>query len=571
MRKWLLGISSIQALSLLFLLSGCVSTPSAQHADAIAVWQHHDGRWEIYYSIWDNASKKWYVPAGGASAPISVGAGDDNDPAISSNDTSAIAVWSENSSGSIMYSVWGGSGWSTPAIISQGGNDTHPTIALDPSGDALSVWMSGPGSLSWSYYRGGTGWSQPAKLDTTGISIVSMPAVAYSVPEGRYFLVFTGNNGSANFAYAAGFGPAGWSVPVAISDKDAAVVDFDTPASHRTGIAAAEGKKEVTVVWPGPYDQLYSAKLGDPARAYSFGQMPDVAYDVNDTAVGAMVRDNNVMQEPDVNDPGGASVISSLRPTDRRPSLAFLRDGNSRIALWWNKLVGPGEIYFSYAQGDLWIGAERIDSSLDNSANRNPAVTAFRSPTPLVRCGDGILDSPEQCEIGTPCQGGAFCANDCMCHPSQYALCGDGSLDWPWERCETSSPCQNQSQYCAMPPCACKDKPVTTMSCARNSLSVGVTGQGLFVNSTMICKDDCSSISPALSCDPKTCTCVGNATAPSSQNLSCAGNTVQTSSGMPSAFNPSSMKCQDDCVAYGNTDLSCDPQTCTCKERKGDS
>ncbi len=550
--------------TLALLLAGCASSPPPSKSDAIAVWQHKGATWDIYYSIWDQDAKQWHAP-GGLSAPIAVDAGDDNDPAISSNDTTAMAVWSKDSNGSsIYYSVWDGSRWTAPAIVSAGQSDTDPAIAMDPSGNALSVWVRGGDSLYYSYYRRGAGWSLPAGLDTSGMARVTLPELAYSVPEGRYYLVFTGNNGTANFAYAAGYGPEGWSIPLAISDKDGAVLDFDVPATHRTGIAAAEGKAEVTAVWPGPYNQLYSAKLGGQARAYSFGEMPDVAYDSNDTASGALSKDDDLWQEPDVNAPSGENLISSLRLTDQRPSIAFIRDRAIGLAVWWNAVAPPGQIYYSYqnysyGSGSAWIGATSIDPSLDGTANRNPALTALgHAPShPPPSCGDGNLQPPEQCELGIPCQNGSYCGNDCMCHPARYSQCGNGVLDWPWERCEVGSPCANQSQYCAMPPCFCEDKPVQRLSCARNSLSVAAANQSLYQPSLMLCQDDCKDLNPALSCDPATCTCVGNVTSPTS----CAADTLDRKGVAAGGA------CKDDCVAFGNTDLVCDPVACVCKER----
>jgi hypothetical protein len=556
-----LSVKSVLVILAVCIFAGCTQPAPPSKADAIAVWSYQDkGTWDIRYSIWDQDAKKWHAP-GGVSASIAVDAGDDYDPDVSSDDKAAIAVWSKATGGkSIYYSRWDGTKWSAPSRIGASDQDTDPTVAVDPNGDALAVWVSdGGASLSYSYYRNGLEWSLPAKMNTSGITKVSLPELAYSVPDGRYYLVFTGNNGSANFAYIAGYAPKGWSVPVAVSAKDTALIDFDTPTNHRTGIAAAEGKNEITVVWPGPSDELYSAKLGGSARAYSSGKMPDVAYDKNDIASGAMQLEGHLIQEPDVNAPSGNTPISSLRPDDNRPSLAFLRDRSEGLAIWWNAVLPPSTVYYSYQdEKSAWLGPVPIDPALEGTSSKNPAVTALRKASPAPpSCGDGSISASEQCEFSSSCTGGNFCGNDCQCHP-QFPGCPDGSLDWPWEQCDSGVECTNPNQYCAMPPCRCLDKPFYRISCASNSLDSVKSGRNDFVSTQFLCRDDCADVDPALSCDPATCTCIGN---PLEQNgTSCMLNSIRVASGGASTFT----QCKDDCK-LADISLSCDPVSCTCK------
>ncbi|HSB47269.1 MAG TPA: hypothetical protein VLD37_04585 [Candidatus Bilamarchaeum sp.] len=557
-----MSVKSFLALLVMLVFAGCTQpAPQPSKTDALAVWSYQDqGTWDIRYSFWDHDARGWHAP-GGVSASIAVDSGDDYDPDVSSNDRTAIAVWSKATGGkSIYYSRWDGSAWSAPSRLSPGDQDTDPAVAMDPGGDALAVWVSDAGeSLSYSFYRRGLEWSLPAKINTSGLTRVSLPELAYSVPDGRYYLVFTGNNGSANFAYASGYAPKGWSVPVAVSAGDAALIDFDAPANHRTGIAAAEGRKEITVVWPGPSDELYSARLGGSARAYSSGKMPDVAYDKDDFASGTMQLEGHATQEPDVNAPSGNNPISSLRPDDNRPSLAFLRNRSVGMAVWWNSVLPPSTIYYSYTdKTGAWLGPAPIDPALEGTANRNPALTAFgKIASAPPSCGDGSVSASEACDFGSSCTGGNFCGNDCQCH-SQFPGCPDGSLDWPWEQCDSGVQCADPNQYCAMPPCRCLDKPFYRIGCASNTLDSVRSGGNEFEPAIYLCRDDCADADAALSCDPATCTCTGT---PLEQNgTSCMLNTIRAVSGGAGAFS----QCRDDCK-LADISLSCDPATCTCK------
>src|SRR3989338_9529412 len=128
--------------SFLFLF-GCPAV-AVEKGDAIAVWQQKGATYDVWYSIWDHTEKKWYVPSGGATAPIATDAGDDHDADVSSNSgRTAIAAWSKVTGGSstIYYSRWEKDAWSAPATLASGSSDTDPTVAMEPSGKALAVWV----------------------------------------------------------------------------------------------------------------------------------------------------------------------------------------------------------------------------------------------------------------------------------------------------------------------------------------------------------------------------------------------------------------------------------------------
>ncbi len=99
-------------------------------------------------------------------------------------------------------------------------------------------------------------------------------------------------------------------------------------------------------------------------------------------------------------------------------------------------------------------------------------------------------------------------------------VCGNGILE-AGEQCEVGIACRNASDVCGIG-CTCvPPKPeMKQISCAGNALSVSNGTPNQFDPSSMICQDDCSSISPNATCDSSTCTChfppanQTNATAP---------------------------------------------------------
>src|SRR3989338_3729679 len=138
--------------SFLFLF-GCPAV-AVEKGDAIAVWQQKGSTYDVWYSLWDHTDKKWFVPAGGTTAPIATDAGDDHDADVSSSGRKAIAVWSKVSGGAgkIYYSRWESDSWARPLPIESGGSDSDPTVAMEPSGAAVAVWVSGGKTRGYSEF-----------------------------------------------------------------------------------------------------------------------------------------------------------------------------------------------------------------------------------------------------------------------------------------------------------------------------------------------------------------------------------------------------------------------------------
>lgn len=565
-------------------VAGCV-TVAPQGNDAIAVWQHQGDTWDIHYSLYDHGTKQWQVPSGGKSAPIAQDAGDDQDPDVSSTEKSAVAVWTKQTGGNtIFYSIWDGSNWTSPAKLSSDDQDTDPTVAMGPSGDALAVWVSRGTSLYSSYYTNGVGWTTPERLNTSGISRVSLPELAYNERDGNYYLVFTGTHSTMN-AYAAAYSKNGWSSPIMLGRS--ALLDNNVPTNQRTGAGAARNKDEVTFVWPGPNNEVYSAKLGAPSSKFADGQMPDVSYDSSDTPNGAYTDDEDLFHQPNVLSPAPEKTISAMKSSDDRNSLTFIRDRSVGLDVWWTRVIPSGQIFYSYHEGGAWQGVDKIDPSLDGTYNRNPAVSPLRqipSPEKGPYCGDGLINLPwEQCEVGVACANPAALCNiaNCQCleevpPQNDTVSCSDNSwasafgvpLWAPGMICKDDCRATFGKEWSCDAKCNCvkqqQPPPQKNTSCVENTKTSFLGFSPLFMPGN-ICVDDCKRLGPEYKCDAVSCFCEKT-----EQNLTCSQNTESVVNGAGSLYKPG-MQCADDCANSLGSAYSCDPVDCLCKKDTGDS
>ena len=520
-------LALVLSVSLLVFLFGCPAT-TVEKGDAIAVWQQKGSTtatavggaaepgsagstYDVWYSLWDHAGKKWFVPSGGVTAPIATDSGDDHDADVSSNKKTAIAVWSKVTGGSskIYYSRWESDAWARALPIESGSADTDPTVAMEPSGKAVAVWVSGGKTLVYSKFTPGVGWAAPDKI--TSMDRVSLPELAYG---GKHYLVFTASSGSVSSAYESVFDGSSWSAPVPVSPS--AILDNNIPTGQRTGITAGN-KGEATSVFPGTDGKVYSHAFGAAAaNAFAGGSMPDDATDASGKANGAYSSATDLYHQPSVNAPAAPAAISTLAGDDSRASLAFIRERKVGLVVFWK----PEGIYYSYMEAGAWAEAKPLGSS----PGRNPAVTpitggAVEGPY----CGNNILEPPEQCEVAIACANpNDICMPDCTCFreppPKNKTKCGDGKLQGA-EQCEVGIACANAAATCRIPPCECtiKSEPKnetppnkTTISCAANTLTVNYAKDGsvnVQASPTLACKDDCKELNPNWECDPQGCFC----------------------------------------------------------------
>ncbi|HSB47270.1 MAG TPA: hypothetical protein VLD37_04590 [Candidatus Bilamarchaeum sp.] len=151
---------------------------------------------------------------------------------------------------------------------------------------------------------------------------------------------------------------------------------------------------------------------------------------------------------------------------------------------------------------------------------------------------------------------------------TNVSICGDGKVTGA-EECDKNVSCKNAAAICT-DKCECKlpAAPILppallkNVSCANNSVTHLANGTNItFDNKTMLCKDDCSRLSPAASCNGVNCTC----TIPPVIPRGCLANTMITTFTGTNSFDPRSMICQDDCWRVDPT-MTC-TAACICSKK----
>ncbi|MFN7990972.1 MAG: hypothetical protein U0R44_02320 [Candidatus Micrarchaeia archaeon] len=140
------------------------------------------------------------------------------------------------------------------------------------------------------------------------------------------------------------------------------------------------------------------------------------------------------------------------------------------------------------------------------------------------------------------------------------AVCGNSVVEGS-EQCEKGVSCKDASLVCSG--CRCINPagiPKQNISCAANARNVSSGMLNLFDNSSMLCKDDCRAIDPKSVCDPVSCTCAS----------SCAINAFGALAGgknvtnLTSNFSSSGLICKDDCKNISPAAI-CDAKNCVCR------
>jgi hypothetical protein len=161
--------------------------------------------------------------------------------------------------------------------------------------------------------------------------------------------------------------------------------------------------------------------------------------------------------------------------------------------------VKDGDLYGGAVNGNRVPAVQAISEGgglcADNTANRGQACTTDEQCG--AECGNGLLDSPEQCD-GGGCSQGQFCApqgsqSQCTCQP---IICGNGRVD-PGEECDGSdTPCSS-IEDCQPPgnPGECQCVITAKPTCGNGRLESGE-------------QCDTSACPPFQTCDGVTCQCV---------------------------------------------------------------
>jgi cysteine-rich repeat protein len=178
---------------------------------------------------------------------------------------------------------------------------------------------------------------------------------------------------------------------------------------------------------------------------------------------------------------------ATLNVGDTQTAVATVQDasGNpvANQAVTFTVLAGPnkgvtaiattdasGKATFTYV-GTGGAGMDEIDATfVDSTGNTDTSNTALREWVAAVACGDGVVQSTEQCDDGTKngvC--GDACSSTCQLH-----WCGDGVVD-PGEGCDlgcgngaTGSTCSATCTVVSAPP-----PPPMPPSCALTGVIAG--------------------------------------------------------------------------------------------------
>jgi hypothetical protein len=390
------------------------------YPDAIAVWQHYSDvfkDWDIYYSIYTDVGPNgmWWTLGTDYARPIvsdwgghaEYWPGDDKQPAISwYSNKYAICVWQHQTGDPVVgwdiwYSVFTPNlGWSTPGPIVPGGlglDDTDPAIAFDTNGWAVCTWVHGPsGGPTVVYYsvwdprfpgvppNWGT-WIGPNALLGGG----AWPGQAH-MPEvdidQNHNAVAIWTDGAPTQVYYS-FGPFVTPIPPGGFPWAAPAIVPGCPpnVNWKKGISPdALGNNLMDFGFLVPSDVYYAKFIPGvgwvPATKFSLppnptdGEMPDLAYDLNNNAIAVYSAPNGQIYYSFWNGAnwqpaGGKFAATANAGMDQWPAVAFIK--NNKAVLVWQAYPEPytpstnrSEMYYSVYTptypADSWTKAKKI-------------------------------------------------------------------------------------------------------------------------------------------------------------------------------------------------------------------
>ncbi|MDI9571432.1 MAG: NosD domain-containing protein [Pseudomonadota bacterium] len=310
---------------------------------ALAVWVHNADAnkramertaWQLRYSLFDPTSGEGAAAFTGAAIVPGTDTGKaDQMPAVAADGAGkAMLVWArdddgnfhtelgavtkgtnvnaENDDSHIMYSLWSGSGWSTPAALATGGKATRlsPALAPAPGGAILAVWAEKDPTreagkthlIRYSVYSNGA-WSTPGVVAESG-KFMEEPKAA--IDGNRKATViwrgYAAGGKGALFSSTGTMPSPTWSEPQQIThddtiqwqptitvDKDNKVVTAWSGYDAKTG-AAQSGiglTGGINIVAPNPG----TASLTDTYSATAMDADNDQVYESLDLSVGVNV------------------------------------------------------------------------------------------------------------------------------------------------------------------------------------------------------------------------------------------------------------------------------------------
>ena len=418
-------------------------TKSSVRYDALAVWQHKmNGNWKIAFSIYSADKNLWtsdILKTGKNDAVEKVGhipyvEGDNQDPDISSTQTSAIAVWSNtgakgNAGADIFYSQWKQDEttqkftWSKSEPLAHvEGDDLDPSVYVADSGNAMAVWLNKAGgkeSIYFAEYKNGI-WSKPKAITLPKVlTKITGVELAFNKYYTKYLLSFTAQtNGKGKFFYGI-YNKNGWRI-IPVSANVPAMVDVATPNSYRTSLVVYN-KSTLAASYTGSDNSLwiYKAqknKRPGVKRIASEATRPVLLADTS--SARALLSEPALLAQYDI-EGKNKRLVSQAENGYTRLDAVNLFDGAAKrsLAVWSKFGKSDSDIAFS-SYKSRWAKPEYINYAYKGE-ELAPAVTPIlitveknglivkREETPIVwsECGDGVLNkvAGEVCEIGVAC------------------------------------------------------------------------------------------------------------------------------------------------------------------------
>ena len=364
--KRIIESGSILLIVILLVSCTCCINPSKNSVDAIAVWQHYDNGWDVWYSIWDESKQRWWTPQDTAHF-ISKMEGDDYDPNIEFGPRdSAIAVWSNQATEDIYFSKWDSIRleWSKERVIDEvEGLDIDPDIAYNRDGKAICVWVNIRDNIRKILYSvyDGRNWSK-AKTLSDKPKNPSLPEVSFRSEYGFNAEALWIDEDKLFYSRFTGV----WSDPVEIGGGDGDTENFTI---LRCGISEYGTVKHVWSYENG----IYYSRDSSPELIGKI-KMPECDNNSKDQLMVVYINDDDLWSSFE-GDNFSSKFAADSGSDDHRPAVTFL-ESDRALAVWWSDKHDK-EIFYSKWNGK-WSDAKPVVPEYLEGEDRNPEISSPR-------------------------------------------------------------------------------------------------------------------------------------------------------------------------------------------------
>lgn len=201
--------------------------------ETIATWADHSTKYP-YYSVYNGTS--WSTPAV-ISSNTSFVAGNNVCTSYNTNAGITVATWADNSSFKPYYSVYNGTTWRAPAIISflQVYFDVYTSYNPDTA-QTIAVWSDRSTYQPYFSVYNGSSWSSPVLINSnSSFRVVNQIYTSYNSSTNQ--TIATWSDSSSLHPFFSTYDGSSWSTPAAISSNLTA--DVYTSFDSNTGQTVA--------------------------------------------------------------------------------------------------------------------------------------------------------------------------------------------------------------------------------------------------------------------------------------------------------------------------------------------